>query len=88
LFGFKPHGLTAMRKVLVPGDIVMFTFMAVYHLLKLYEAVHWFRVQGSGFRVQGSGFEDFVNAYGYTLLLICKLYNNNPKKSNGNYRGN
>jgi len=24
-----------MRKVLVPGDIVMFAFMAVYHLLSL-----------------------------------------------------
>jgi len=45
LSGFKPHGLAAMRKVLVPGDIVIFTFMAVYHLLKLYVDVHWFWVQ-------------------------------------------
>jgi hypothetical protein len=59
-----------MRKVLVPGDIVMFTFMAVYHLLKLYVAVHWFRVQGSGFRVQGSGFR--VQGSGFRVRRFCE----------------
>jgi len=36
LFGFKLHGPTAMRKVLVPGDIVMFAFM-VYGSLSFAE---------------------------------------------------
>jgi hypothetical protein len=40
LFGFKTHGPAAMRKVFVPGDIVMPAFMAVYlfrHSLNLPE---------------------------------------------------
>ena len=32
LFGFKAHGLAAMRKIFVPGDIVMPAFMTVYLL--------------------------------------------------------
>lgn len=39
LFGFESHGFAAMRNVLVPRDIVMFAFMAVYHLIKLYLGV-------------------------------------------------
>jgi hypothetical protein len=33
LFAFKPNGFAAMRKVFIPRNIVMFTFMAVYHLV-------------------------------------------------------
>ena len=31
LFGFEFHSLTAMWKALIPGDIIVLTFMAIYH---------------------------------------------------------
>ena len=38
------HGMTAMGKIPVPGNIVMFAFMAVYHFIILYfniESTKW-----------------------------------------------
>jgi len=31
LFRFEFHGLAAMREMLIPSDIIVFTFMAIYH---------------------------------------------------------
>jgi hypothetical protein len=36
LLGFKSHGFAAVGEFFIPGYIVMFTFMAVYHFNALY----------------------------------------------------
>jgi K+ transporter len=40
LFGFKSHGFAAVGKAFIPCYIVIFAFMAVYHISTCYTRVY------------------------------------------------